>query len=80
MRFPSNGKVLAISGREAGMVEDELGTGALGIELEAYDGKDAGFPTGLAPCLNDALVGYQLELPANDVVAEDAECAAGLAD
>ena len=66
--IPADRQVLAGARGKAGVIEDELCSGALYFQFETSDRKDSGVPTDLAPCLYDAFAWHEFELPADDGV------------
>ena len=62
MRPPSGSKVHSCASREAGVIETKLCTGFLVVELESHDRVKTRSPILLAPRLNDALVGNELDV------------------
>src|SRR5260221_9529597 len=60
--LPAALEVLLLRRRKTGMVKDEPGLGALLLELESGDRVDAILPRLGAPCLDDPLIGRQLDI------------------
>lgn len=70
MVVPTPVEVVVLSGREAGVVEDEGGFSGVGVEFEVDDGVDAWVPVTGAPGLHDALIGDEFNVAAGDLTAE----------
>src|ERR1700675_585716 len=79
MGFPARRQVLRRALREAGMVEDDLGPGALLDELKPGNREDTRIPTARAPRLHDAHVPHEFDVPPGDIPAEAHERASLLA-
>jgi hypothetical protein len=62
--------VLAETLRKADVVEDKFAVGTLVRKLKFDEGKNAGIPVSDAPSLDNARVGDQLKMTADDVAAE----------
>src|SRR5271155_670517 len=71
--FPSGGQGFGLAFRKAGMVEYDLGAGALLHEFELRNGIDAERPAAGAPGLHDALVWNEFDVTSGDVAAEEGE-------
>src|SRR5262249_6116366 len=78
VRVPAAFEVLALTLREARVVEDEPRPGALRLELELRDRVDARLPVADAPGLDDPLIGDQLDVAPLDHPAETGEGATDL--
>src|SRR5215210_2191846 len=63
--------------RKTGVVENQPGAVALGLELEPGDRVDAGLPVADPPGLDEPLVRHQLEVPSRDHAAETRKGTAG---
>src|SRR5581483_5151302 len=72
-------ELLAVLGRETGVVEDESGVRSVRDCFEPHERVDTGRPGPDAPGLDDALVRDQLHDPARDAAAEQLEGAANVA-
>src|SRR5207253_11309929 len=59
-------KVLRFALRETGVVEDELGSGALLDECETRDGVNSRFPVCHAPSLNNPLIWHKFDVPRSE--------------
>jgi hypothetical protein len=66
MRSPSGFKVVVVSLRKADVIEYDLRAAALRFQLESDDRINPRIPMAGAPGLNDALVGKQFDVPADD--------------
>jgi len=70
--------MISRAARKAGVVEDQPCAGAFVAKLETYQRVGARIPRCLAPGLDEARAGGQLDVAARDEAAEDLERAAGL--
>src|SRR5258708_5851203 len=78
MESPPFRQVRTQSLGKAGVIEHDSGSVSLLFQLKPGDGVHSRLPVGHAPGLDDSLGRHQIDLPSDNVSAENYECASHL--